>query len=355
VAAEFNDNLNLDEDDREADISLNPNIGLGLFWPITKENTLALELGLGYRWYLDHPSIASVTIAPNSRFDYSVYFDHGRINVHDNVYVQTDPTQRPDLTGGPGTSDPTDFRRISNLAGFTTEWRPVRQWSLVGGYDYFIDRSLTSEFTNIDRDDHTLNAGVFYEFSPRFTGGLKGAYTFTLYEDDVQNDAISYTVGPAVVLKPSQFLSVEASFGYAVSQFEDSGSLADRSDFTGLAGQVTARHTLNSRTSHELRFHTGRDYGLNSNFYEILGVHYGLNVRLSRAVTLETKLGYEHYRASGGAKEEADRYFFYSGLGWNFRRHWHMGLGYAFHAKDSDLADGDYFQNRITFDMTRKF
>lgn len=355
VAAEFNDNIDLADDHPQDDFSFGPNFDVGLLWPISKANLLQLDLGVGYRWYVDHPSIKSINVAPNSHLDYRVYFDHGQLNLHDNISVEVDPTSRPDVSGGGTSEDTSNFRRLHNTSGLTAEWRPVSEWSLVSSYDFTLDRSLSGEFESIDRDDHAFTAGTYYDFSPRVTAGLSGSSTLTYYQENVQNDAISYSVGPVLILKPSQFITIDARAGYAISDFDSTGSIGDSSDFHGLTAQLGVRHALNRWVTHDLRMSKGRELGFGSNFYDVIGAQYGISARIHRAITLDGRVLFEHFRTSGSPEEEADRYNFYFGPSYQFARHWRFTAAYTFNLKESNLADRDYIQNRVTLEISRQF
>ena len=352
--SEFTDNLNLSDQDRQADVSFGPNFEVGFLWPVTRNNSLQLDLGVGYRWYVNHPSVQTFNLAPSSRIDYRIYADNLQISLHDGFSIQTDPTSRPDIDAS-STGNPINFHRFGNTTGITTEWRPVRQWSLFTGYDFLVDRSLSGEFTSIDRNDQAFTTGSTYDLSARWTVGLKAAYTLTDYLQKVQNDATSYTFGPVFLFKPSPFITVDAVAGYSVSTFDSSGTIQDTSDFRGFTGQLGIRHILNSRASHELRVSQGRDLGLGSNFYDILALSYAIDARVQRRVTLHGKMTYEHSRASIVGGETADRYIAYLGAGFQLSRDWSGSLGYTLSLKDSTLAVRDYAQNRVTFQLTRRF
>ena len=352
--SEFTDNLNLSDQNRQADVSFGPNFEVGFLWPVTRNNSLQLDLGVGYRWYVNHPSVQTFNLAPSSRIDYRIYADNLQISLHDGFSIQTDPTSRPDIDAS-STGNPINFQRFGNTAGITTEWRPVRAWSLFTGYDFLVDRSLSGEFTSIDRNDQAFTAGSTYDLSARWIVGLKAAYTLSDYLQKVQNDATSYTFGPVFLFKPSPFITVDAVAGYSVSTFDSSGTIQDTSDFRGFTGQLGVRHILNSRASHELRVSQGRDLGLGSNFYDILALSYAIDARVQRRVTLHGKMTYEHSRASIVGGETADRYIAYLGAGFQLSRDWSGSLGYTLSLKDSTLAGRDYTQNRVTFQLARRF
>jgi predicted porin len=321
-------------------------------WPISRENVLQLELGVGYRWYLNHPSIQSISILPNSRIDYRIFVKDVKINIHDIVQIQVDPISRPDLSGNEAA---TEFRRLSNTAGFIAEWRPVAPLGLLAGYDFTLDRSLTEAFTSLDRDAHTLFAGAQYTLTPRLSVGLNASYALVNYLEEVQNDATSYSVGPIAHYELSSFVSLDAAVGYAVSTFDDTGTIGDSADYRGTSIQFGVRHLINSRMSQELRLRQGADLGLGSNYNDVLAVQHSLQLELTSALTLHSRLVYEHLKASNSGGETASRYLYYLGTSYQLTRLWRLGAAYSVSMKDSDLSGRDYLQNRLTLDLSRQF
>lgn len=350
---EYNDNINLADTGAIGDISFGPNLGIGFLYPLTKEHVLQLDLSGGYRWYLNHPSVSSFSVLPNSRLDYTMTVKDVRINIHDRFGVQVDPTSRVDINGK--SSTPILFRRFNNVLGVSADWQPAKRLVLFGGYDWEVDRSLSSQFDTLDHDGHTFYAGFDYVFTPRLTGGMNASYTITQYALNVQNDGSGYTFGPHLTWKPSPFLTLSASAGWSVSEFGSSGTIGDTSDFGGIYWQVAARHTINPRASEDVRFSHGTSLGFGSNYSENYALQYGLQFRVSGAVTIQTSLGWEHFRSSGPAGEQADRFIASIGTGFKLTRNWHLGGSYSFASKDSDAPGRDYVQNRVTLEFTRAF
>src|SRR6266404_5388509 len=68
VGAEYNDNVNYAEVNTQDDFIITPNLTLDAIWPITQLNTLRLDLGIGYSFYLDHSNdnTNAILIAPKS-------------------------------------------------------------------------------------------------------------------------------------------------------------------------------------------------------------------------------------------------------------------------------------------------
>jgi hypothetical protein len=357
VTAEFNDNINLSENNPVADISIGPEIGFGFLYPISEKNVLQLDIGVGYRWYLNSPDVSSITVSPrsSSRLDYYLYFEEGRVNLHDVFYVQVSPVDIAALgPGAAGGVNLSKFQRFVNTVGVSSDWRPAKQWVFYAGYDYTIDRSLNSDFGSLDRDDHTFSSGVNYVANSRLTVGAYSAFTYTTYRDNVQNDGWNFTIGPRVSYQATKFISLEASAGWTTSDYFDTGTIADQSNFSSITYQGGVRHTINKRTNHALRGGRSLGLGYGSNFTDTYNLQYSINWLASQGVTLYGTAAYEHIAVSN-AGESADRYLFNLGTAFKLSRQWNFGVNYTLSKKDSDQAGNNYIQNRVALDLTRQF
>lgn len=356
VVAEFNDNINLSENNPVADISIGPEIGFGFLYPISDRNVLQLDIGLGYRWYLNSPDVSTITVSPrsSSRLDYYLYFEEGRVNLHDIFYVQISPVDIAAVNNAAGGTSLSRFQRFVNTVGVSSDWRPAKQWVFYAGYDYTIDRSLNSDFTSLDRDDHTFTSGVNYVANSRLTVGAYSAFTYTTYRQAVQNDGWNLSIGPRVSYQLTKFISLEGSAGWTTSDYFDTGSIADQSSFSSFTYQAGIRHTINKRTKHALRGGRSLGLGYGSNFTDTYNLQYSIDWLASQGVSVYGTLAYDHIEVSN-AGESADRFLFNVGTGFKLTRQWTLGVNYTFAVKESDLAGNDYIQNRITLDLTRQF
>src|SRR5205814_2825838 len=137
-------------------------------------------------------------------------------------------------------------------AGALLSWQPTSKWRFSGGYSYGITRSLNSEFETLDLDTHTFSAGGCYTYSPRLTLGLNGSYAIMNYATNFQNNAQSYTFGPIMIFRPTQFISVNAAVVVSTMNFEQNGIVRDRSHVTGLSSLVAVQHKINRYLDHDL-------------------------------------------------------------------------------------------------------
>ncbi len=353
MQAEYIDNINLSDKNREFDFSLNPNMQVGFVYPLTQAQLMELNIGFGYRYFLNHPGISSYGVDPKTRLDYKItLFKDIEVRFYDSFSILTDPTSRADISGGKGLID---FQRLNNTAGILLNWQPVEAWRFSVGYSYGISRSLSDQFQELDQDTHSYSSAIYYTVSPRMTVGINGTIARTYYSTHFQNDATSYSLGPVLIYKPSEFISVSAFVGYSLFQFGQNGVVTDTSEFRGITGNIAILHKMNRFMTEDLQYSQGRDLGVGSNFNETMVTQYGLSLRVSKDVNVRTSLTYERLHGSGAAGEDAQRFLAYVGTGLKLSKYWGLGLGYAFALKDSEIAGRNYVQNRFTLDVNREF
>ena len=126
---EYNDNINLAETNKQSDIIIRPQFNIDAIWPVTQLNTLKLDLGLGYGFYLDHSNANTngVIIQPGSQLAFDIFIQDFRINLHDRFSLQQDPVAEAQL------SNVVDYGRLFQSATriFHSSQGRSTIWSLV--------------------------------------------------------------------------------------------------------------------------------------------------------------------------------------------------------------------------------
>jgi hypothetical protein len=118
VGVEYNDNINYADDGSgvipnpsgpgfitvtahpQEDVIVTPNLTLDMIWPVTQLNTLRVDLGIGYSFYLDHSNDNTdyLLVAPKSQVAFDIFVGDFRINLHDRMQLQQDPIQEGALS-----------------------------------------------------------------------------------------------------------------------------------------------------------------------------------------------------------------------------------------------------------------
>ena len=93
TGVEYNDNINLAERNKQEDVIIRPQFNINAIWPLTQLNTLRLDLGIGYAFYLNHSEFNNnaILISPGSQLSFDIFVGDFRINLHDRFSLSDDP------------------------------------------------------------------------------------------------------------------------------------------------------------------------------------------------------------------------------------------------------------------------
>ena len=372
VGVEYNDNVNYAETNEQDDFIVTPNLTLDMIWPITQLNTLRLDLGIGYSFYLDHSQYDTDTIliAPKSQIAFDIFIGDFRVNLHDRMQLQQDPIQEGAL------SNVADYGRFENTAGVSVLW-DLNKILVQLGYDHYNFVSTTNTFDYLDRNSEILSGSIALILTPTITVGGEGNAVFTRFDKSNLNDNKDYSVGGFIEAALTTNLKVRAAGGYQwidfdhnfvtfafgpfLFQFPDHKDLQDYY-VNGLIG-----HRISATLSQTLSAGHENQLGVNSNYITLNYVRHTLTWNFIRNTLLSTEFFYEDAKESGGPVSFFGGGAFGSGgehfhriggaitLGYQLTPHVTLGLRYQGTTKDSDVLLRDYNQNRISLDGTYSF
>lgn len=348
---EYNDNINLAETNRQDDIIIRPQFNIDAIWPVTQLNTLKLDLGIGYAFYLNHPNADTngVLIQPGSQLSFDIFIQDFRINLHDRFSLQQDPVAQLEL------SNVVDYGRFENTAGVSVLW-DLNKAVLTFGYDHYTYVSTTDEFDYLDRNAEELSFSAYFAFTSTTGGGIESAAVYNYYDQDFLNDSVSYSVGPFVETQLTNYLKLRASVGYQLIDFDGGGFVQDGSNSNDYYANILLSHRINASIFQTLSAGHESQLGVNSNFIALNYVRHTATWNIINRTLLTTELFYEDGDDSGGIfSEHIQRYGGAIALGYQITKHITLGLRYQYTQKQSDQPDRDYRQNRVSLDGTYSF
>jgi opacity protein-like surface antigen len=383
MGIEYNDNINLAEDgsftfpspsgpitvttEAQDSIILHPQINLNALWPITQLNTLKLDLGVGYSFYLDHSSYNtnSILISPGSQLAFDIFVGDFRINFHDRFSVQQDPISEIAL------SNVADYGRFENSAGVSVLW-DLNQAVVTAGYDHYNFVALNDNFEYLDRNADIFSGSIGFTPSSTMTVGIEGSVVDTYYDQNVLNDSWSYSAGLFLETQLTSNLKIRVAGGYQAIDFDNTGVVNDAHDLNDYYANLILSHRLNSVFSHNLSIGHESQLGVNSNYVKLNYVRHTSNWNLFYHTIFTTELFYEDAEDSGGmgllflpipgvpnvnpfVAEHVHRYGGALTLGYQLTPHVTLGFRYQYTQKDSDQPLRDYRQNRVSLDGTYSF
>ena len=357
VGVEYNDNITYADVMTQDDVIIRPNLTLDAIWPLTQLNTLRLDLGIGYNFYLDHSenNTNAVLIAPNSQIAFDIFVGDFRINIHDRMSLQQDPIAEPAL------SNVADYGRFENTAGVSVLWDLNR--ALVDfGYDHYNFVSTTNQFDYLDRNAEIVFGSIDFLLTPTIGIGPEATAVFTNYNQNVLNDNNDYSVGGFLEAQITNNLRVRVAGGYQWIDFDGNtvdffGLMApDRKTLSDYYANILIGHRINAAIRQSFSAGHENQLGVNSNYITLNYVRHTLTLNVIRGTLLSTEFFFEDADESGGfINEHFQRLGGAVALGYQLTPHITLGVRYQYTTKDSDVALRDYNQNRVSVDGTYSF
>jgi hypothetical protein len=366
VGVEYNDNINYAEVHTEDDVIVTPNLTLDMIWPVTQLNTLRVDLGVGYSFYLDHSGNNTdyLLVAPKSQIAFDIFVGDFRINLHDKMQLQQDPVQEGAL------SNVTDYGRFENTAGVSVLW-DLNKLLLQVGYDHYNFIATNSDFDYLNRNAEMVGGSAAFIVNPTITVGAEGNAVFTRYDNQsgglgVLNDNEDYSVGGFVEVALTNNLKVRAAGGYQWINFDQNfvtfffGPFAfnfpDHKDLADYYANILISHRFNAQISQTLSAGHENQLGVNSNYITLNYVRHTVSWNILRNTLVSTEFFFEDAEESGGIINESfQRIGGAVTLGYQLTPHITLGVRYQGTSKDSDVFLRDYNQNRVSVDGTYSF
>src|SRR5664279_5556953 len=308
---EYNDNINLAEDatalvpsptgpvlvttQQQSDFIIRPQVNIDALWPLTQLNTLRLDVGVGYAFYLDHSSYDtnSVLLSPGSQLAFDIFVGDFRINLHDRFSLEQDPVAELSL------SNVADYGRFQNTAGVSVLW-DLNAAVVTVGYDHYNFISTTDVFDYLNRNAEMVTGSIAFTPSSTMSVGVEGAFVDTYYDQNVLNDSIGYSAGVFLETQITSYLKLRVAGGYQNINFDSTGVVSDFHDVSDYYANVLLSHRVNSVFTHSLSAGHETQLGINSNYITLNYVRHTANWNILYHTLLSTELFYEDADDSGG-------------------------------------------------------
>jgi hypothetical protein len=382
VGAEYNDNINYSENasgfvatpggpifvrtTKEDDFIITPSANIDAIWPITQLNTLRLDLGLAYSFYLDHSGndTHAILIAPNSQIAFDIFIGDFRINLHDKMQLQQDPISEASLSGV------ANYGRFENTGGVSVLW-DLNKVLITVGYDHYNFVSTTSNFDYLNRNAEIVSGSLAYLLTPTITVGAEGNAVFTRYNQTVLNDNTEYSVGGFLESQITNNVKFRVAGGYQWIDFDHNFvtfgvffpgfgvipfQFQDHQDLRDFYVNGLITHRLNSVISQSLSAGHENQLGVDSNYITINYIRHTVSWNILRNTLLSTEFFFEDAEESGGFNNEKfNRIGGAVTIGYQLTPHVTVGARYQGTSKDSDVFLRDYTQNRVSVDGTYSF
>jgi hypothetical protein len=351
IGVEYNDNIGLSQKNRSEDFIFRPTMDIKAWWPVSELNTLRLDLGLGYAYYLNGGNTSQYALlSPDSGLSFDLYVSNFKINFHDHFAYSQDATQEITLAGT------SSFGRFTNTAGVQVDWDINEVLSLSGGYDHFTLMSLEKKFDYLDQNAELFFTRASYILGPTTTTGVEFNTSQTEFDHAVLNNNQGYGFGPFVQKRFSPHLSGNISGGYQMNTFEQTGTTGDTRDQSAFYFNLKINHQLNEYLSQNLMAGRITQQGTTSNFVDTYYIKHLGAWRIFHFGEIATELFVEHGEESGGSqKEDILRYGGNLSFNYQLTEKTTVSLGYRYLERSSNIEDRSFYQNAITAQINYSF
>lgn len=349
-SAEWNDNVNISENDPQQDFVLRPLANLRALWPITDSMRLNVGAGIGYTVYVDGTRENRLLLTPDSEIAFDVAIHDVVITVYNQIDYSDDLAAEGGLSDAGG-----DYARITNTAGVRAAWEHL-DWRFQAGYSHFNYWSLSDSFSELDRASHQFFARVGYALAAATQAGVETSGSITDYVEPLRSDFHSVSLGPFVEWSFTEDLQVRLRGGYVIYDFEEQPIGPSLGTLNSYYLGLNVEHTLTDFLSHRLGVTREVRVGTSSEYEEQFRVDYGARWALLEAVSVSAGIFYENTRAPQRIEDERfQRVGFSGGAGYQLTSQLSTGLSYRFTRRDSDLAGRDYTQHSVTLNLAYRF
>lgn len=349
---EANDNINLAETGRKADLIFRPSIEANSTWQVSRLNALHLNLGLGYAKYLNNSSADtnSLLISPDSALSFDIFVGDFKINLHDRFSILQNPIDEISL------SKVAKFGRLQNSAGVSVLW-DLNDIKLVLGYDHFNFHSLNGDFSYLNRSEEQFSFSASAALNSTTTLGLDANVAPIDYSENINNDGLTFCAGPFLEKQISNYLKLRLSGGYQGMRFSSGGQNGDNSNANSYYADLSLAHRMNAHWSETLSLGHETRLSLETNSVEYTYARYSANWQVNRKLSLSINGFLEDANESPSSlvSEHATRFGAGFSTSYRFTRKLALSLRYGYVKKNSDVDLRSYYQNSCAVCLTYDF
>ncbi len=370
IGVEFNDNIDLSQNDRQSDFILRPSLSIDAAWHITERNTIHLTIGASYAKYLDHSEYDTdgVLLSPTSELAFKFVVGAIDFTVRDRFSYQEDTFDTPQISGI------ARYDRYENQAGIKADLAVNEYFSITAGYDHFNLWTTQDEFSDQDRSIDTFFVTPTYQLTPSIKVGLNVAWSIIDFDSSSRADGNNLLIGPLIQWNISDVTHLFLEAGYQRLKFDGQSSYDD-TFFRDLSSEERALFTVvddqedsnnfyvklqieNHPTetfTHRLSASKTAEIGFETNYYDLYHIEYSADWTGIDKMQIGPTLFYEYYDTSGAFPEQAWRVGAAIGIRRTFSDSITVGLDYRFILKNSNLDGADYYQNLVFLSAYYKF
>jgi len=372
LGLEYNDNVQLQQENPLNDFIFRPHIEAQMLWPVTEKNAINLSLGCGYAAYAHHSDLNRLYVTPGSELSFDLYLGDLWVNVHDRFSIIEDSYQDPTVAGTG------NYSRLQNALGLAATW-DLNKVLVRAGYDHVDYLAFSGNNQQPDGQSELVSTSIGYNLKPGLLAGaeLGGGLLHYSGPSAFFRDAKQWNAGMFLEAELSQYLRLRGSVGYTdyapdnrqFTSFFIMGTnvvVATNSitDFTGIYGQVDLQHQLNRFVAYTLSAGRTINFGFYANSVDLIFIRLLTNWRIVRKVTIGTSFDFEtgsegiFFNTRNGAGRLPETFNRYGGrltVGRGITAKASASLSYQFFWRNSNLPGRSYTDNIVSLNFNYRF
>lgn len=355
--AAYNTNVNASEDDPQPDFLITPRVGMGIYWPVSKLNTLSLDLGLGYSYYLNNPDLGGQTIlvSPNTEFMFNFFVKDVRVTIFERPSVTQNSTEDPTV------SNAVDYTFLNNTAGLNVEW-DLNDVLLGLGFANQLRYAINDEFSNQNSVVNQVFGNASFLLQPYLRVGIEGSASSTSYTSgssaggDPLNDSINYTLGLFAMGNLTRHTTWSAGVGWQIIDFNESNNSQNTGNASNPYFYLNVSNELSRFFTHSISASFESSPSVESNFVQGFNLNYGFSWLLINNWSLNGGLFFQTGTESPGPQsEDYNRVGGNIGLGYQVMKNLFAGIYYSYIVKSSSRSSDGYDQQILGLNLNYTF
>ncbi|NOS71092.1 MAG: outer membrane beta-barrel protein [Verrucomicrobia bacterium] len=349
LGLDYNDNVRNSKSDKEDDFILRPLLQLNATQPLSHQNVISLNLGIGYDQYFDHSELSALRLQTGSAVSFDMVVKEVAFNFHDRMSYTRDSSQEAAV------ANTSDFGNFVNTAGFSVSCS-LRKATLSAGYDHQNVVSGKSAFNSQDHASEMFFGRVGFEVNPELQAGFEATTAFTTYDQPTLNDNNVSSVGLFATWQPGRAFRLTPRGGYSFTHFKNTSTTLQTDDLSSYYLDLTMTHDITAAFSYGLSAGHDVRLGVQSDAVEETYVRPNVTWRAFKHASIQFGFSYEHGKQGagsvGGLTENYDWFGGTIGTSWYILDKLTLGLNYRLTIRSSDVADRGYTQNMVGLLLT---
>lgn len=346
---EYNDNVTLSSSG-SGGLAARFGVTSGVKYPVSANNQLSFDMSLERLLYLTGPSgkAGYDNILPGTNTTFTVFIGSVRVRNFLSAELTEDPVNSPVI------NNTARFGRFNGRIGTQIDWdmNSVIWQAIVSAGRQLATQSVNDQ---IDFWQYAAALRCVVPMGPATSVGVSTSYAITNYDLAIQNDSTTRSLGAFGLFALSKNITLEPAVGMQWTDYDDSGTIADQTDYSGVYGSLQLSHQLNRKLSYTVSLKHDMDEGYGTNFYQTTEASLAVRLKMVNKWELVGTGSYQWIDESGPTGESAERILLMLEGRRPLGRKVDGNVGIAHYEKFSDQVGKDYVQNRIYFSLRYTF